>query len=199
MFTGIIAAIGTVTAMEKSGMDLTVTLATGKLDLSDTAPGDSIAVNGVCLTVTEMTDDGFSTDVSTETLSCTTFASLQIGDRINLEKALQLSDRLGGHIVSGHVDGIGIVNGFQDEGRSVRYQIGYPPALRRYLCRKGSVCVDGVSLTINEVTSTAIELNIIPHTMTETIFGDYRKGTEVNLEIDIIARYLESLHTSGGQ
>ena len=196
MFTGIIEATGTIRSIEEKGADKRLVVDTGKLDLSDVSPGDSICVNGVCVTVIELLESGFATDVSTETLSCTTFAGLRPGSRVNLEKAMQLTDRLGGHIVSGHVDGVGRVVSMHDDGRSTRYDIEAPVELARYICKKGSVCVDGVSLTVNELKKNHFGVNIIPHTRQETIFADYRENTPVNLEVDVIARYLERLHNS---
>ena len=193
MFSGIIEVVGTIRQIETINTDKRFTIETGKLDLSDLAAGDSICVNGVCLTAVEICKDGFVTDVSTETLSCTTFDILEISDQVNLEKALKLGDRLSGHIVSGHVDGVGKIKSFHADARSTQYQIDMPASLNRYLCRKGSICVDGVSLTVNDVDESSFTVNIIPHTLDETIFSSYRQETEVNLEIDMIARYLEGL------
>ena len=193
MFTGIIAATGSILAIEDRGADKRFAIDTGKLDLSDVNIGDSISVNGTCLTVIELQENGFRTDLSTETLTVTTFAAAAVGTRVNLEKALMLGDRLGGHIVSGHVDGIGIITDFHEDARSLRYEIAMPAELNRYLCKKGSICIDGVSLTVNDVVANAFFVNIIPHTMDETIFSTYKKGTQVNLEVDLIARYLEGL------
>jgi riboflavin synthase len=193
MFTGIIAATGSILDIEDRGADKRFTIDTGKLDLSDVNIGDSISVNGTCLTVIELQESGFSTDLSTETLAVTTFAAAAVSSRVNLEKAMMLSDRLGGHIVSGHVDGIGVVTDFYEDARSLRYEIGIPADLNRYLCKKGSICIDGVSLTVNDVAANAFFVNIIPHTMDETIFSTYQKGTQLNLEVDLIARYLEGL------
>jgi riboflavin synthase len=193
MFTGIIAATGSILAIEDRGEDKRFSINTGKLDMSDVNIGDSISVNGTCLTVVELQANGFSTDLSTETLNVTTFAAAVKGSRVNLEKALMLNDRLGGHIVSGHVDGIGLITDFHEDARSLRYEIALPAELNRYLCKKGSICIDGVSLTVNDVASNAFFVNIIPHTMEETIFSSYEKDTQVNLEVDLIARYLEGL------
>jgi len=193
MFTGIIAATGSIQAIEDRGADRRFTVNSGKLDLGDVKIGDSISVNGTCLTVVELLDGAFRTDLSTETLAVTTFATAVEGSRVNLEKALMLSDRLGGHIVSGHVDGIGVICDFHEDARSIRYEIGIPAALNRYLCKKGSICIDGVSLTVNDVATNVFYVNIIPHTMDETIFPGYGKDTQVNLEVDLIARYLEGL------
>ncbi len=193
MFTGIIAATGTISVIEERGADKRFTINTGKLDLADVSIGDSISVNGTCLTATELVEDGFSTDLSTETLAVTTFGLMTSGTRVNLEKAMMLSDRLGGHIVSGHVDGVGVITDFYEDARSLRYEISMPPELNRYLCKKGSVCIDGVSLTVNDVVANSFFVNIIPHTLEETIFSTYEKATKVNLEVDLIARYLEGL------
>lgn len=196
MFTGIIAAIGMIDQIESPGSDKRIHINAGKLDLSDVKVGDSICINGVCLTAVELSPNGFIVDVSVETLSCTTFNYLQPGDRVNLEKALQLSDRLDGHIVMGHTDGVGSIRGQERDARSTRYTIEAPEELMPYLCKKGSVCVDGVSLTVNDVNKNSFSVNIIPHTMDETIFSTYETGTRVNLEIDVIARYLEKLNSS---
>jgi riboflavin synthase len=193
MFTGIIEATGVIRRMQSHNGDMRLEIRTGKLDLSDVAPGDSIAVNGVCLTAVELPGDGFSADVSNETLSLTTLGNLQAGSPVNLEKALTLSRRLGGHLVSGHVDGIGTVIERYGDARSERFVIEAPAALARYIAHKGSICVDGTSLTVNRVDGARFELNIVPHTLRETIMGSYAAGSEVNLEVDLIARYLERL------
>jgi riboflavin synthase len=193
MFTGIIQAIGTISALEPKGGDMRLRIATGKLDLTDVQLGDSIAVNGVCLTVIEQPGDGFKADVSGETLACTTVGELRTGDKVNLEKALTPTTRLGGHLVSGHVDGVGTVAARWEDGRSVRFRIRAPDDLARYIAAKGSICVDGISLTVNAVDGAEFELNIVPHTLQETTMGGFDVGTRVNLEVDIIARYLERL------
>ena len=193
MFTGIIQAVGKVVAMQPSGGDLRLRIDTGKLALDDVALGDSICTNGVCLTVIELPGDGYWADVSVETLNFTTLGRLQPGARVNLEKALTPASRLGGHIVSGHVDGVGEVVSLQEDARSIRVAVEAPAALAKYIAHKGSICVDGTSLTVNAVSGAGFELNIIPQTMAETIFGEYRPGTRVNLEVDVIARYLERL------
>ncbi len=193
MFTGIIQALGKVAAIEPQGGDRRLHIATGKLDLATTKIGDSIAVSGVCLTAVQLADEGFWADVSAETLSCTTCADLQVGAVVNLEKALTPSTALGGHLVSGHVDGVGQVIERHDDARSVRLRIAAPAALARYIAAKGSICVDGVSLTVNTVEGAEFELNIVPHTLQETTLGEYAPGRRVNLEVDIIARYLERL------
>lgn len=193
MFTGIIQAIGSISAIEPGDGDTRLRIQTGKLDLADVQLGDSIAVNGVCLTAVELPGDGFWADVSQESLEKTTLARLQLKQRVNLEKALTPSTRLGGHLVSGHVDGIGEVIARKPAARSVQFSIRAPDALARYIAHKGSICVDGTSLTVNAVSGAVFELNIVPHTLQETIMEAYQPGTRVNLEVDLIARYLERL------
>ena len=193
MFTGIIQSVGEVAVIEPKGEDARIRVLTNKLDLDDVQLGDSIAVNGVCLTAVELSGDGFWADVSGETLSVTTFKSLGIGTKANLEKAITPSTRLGGHLVSGHVDGIGKVVERYNDGRSVRFHIQTPDDMAKYVAEKGSICVDGISLTVNAVKGAVFELNIVPHTLQETTMGQFKVGTEVNLEVDIIARYLERL------
>ena len=195
MFTGIIEAIGKIELIENIGSDKRFVISSDSLNLSDVQRGDSISVNGVCLTVVDLQEKGFSTDVSVETLSCTTFNELVSGDQLNLEKALQLSSRLSGHMVSGHVDGKGIIQKKLADARSERFEINYPAELGKYICKKGSICIDGVSLTVNEVEPSYFSVNIIPHTNDETIFSEYTEGRQVNLEVDIVARYIESLMT----
>lgn len=193
MFTGIIQAVGEIAAMEPSGGDLRLRVHTGKLPLDDVALGDSIATNGVCLTVTGLPGDGYWADVSVETLDFTTLGNLTPGASVNLEKALTPESRLGGHIVSGHVDGVGEVVSLGEDARSWRFVFRAPDNLAKYIAHKGSICVDGTSLTVNAVNGAEFELNIIPQTMAETVFGDYKPGSKVNLEVDVIARYLERL------
>lgn len=193
MFTGIIQAVGTVVAMQARGGDLRLRIHAGKLPLADVALGDSICTNGVCLTVTELPGDGYWADVSVETLNFTTLGALKPGALVNLEKSLTPQSRLGGHIVSGHVDGVGEVVSLGQDARSIRVVIQAPDALARYIAHKGSICVDGTSLTVNAVNGAKFDLNIIPQTMAETVFGQYRPGSRVNLEVDVIARYLERL------
>ncbi len=193
MFTGIIAAIGQVGSVQPSEGDLRLNIATQKWDLSDVKLGDSIAVNGVCLTVVEMTSSQLSFDVSKESLDRTSLGLAIAGSKVNLEKALAVGDRLGGHMVSGHVDGLGKVLQMETSARSVCFRVEVPPVLERYIAEKGSVCIDGVSLTVNNIGQGWFEVNIIPHTMQETIISDYKVGTQVNLEVDLIARYLERL------
>ncbi|MET0084390.1 MAG: riboflavin synthase [Sedimenticola sp.] len=193
MFTGIIQAVGRIAGMQQRGGDMRLHIATGKLDLADVQLGDSIATNGVCLTVVELPGDGYVADVSRETLELSTLASLQPGSAVNLEKALTLSTPLGGHLVSGHVDGQGQVLERRDDARSVRFRIEVPAELARYIAHKGSICVDGASLTVNSVNGNQFELNIVPHTLEETIMTSYAPGSRVNLEVDLVARYLERL------
>jgi len=207
MFTGIIESIGKIAKMEKRGGDVRLHIATGKLDLSDVALGDSIAVNGVCLTAVVLPGDGFVADVSNETLSLTSLGQLSTGSPVNLEKALTMSTRLGGHLVSGHVDGLGEVVAKSEDARSIRFTVKAPDELAKYIAHKGSITVDGTSLTVNAVSGAEFELNIVPHTSQETIMSEYEVGRTVNLEVDLVARYLERLllgdkaadaHTEGG-
>lgn len=193
MFTGIIESIGTISAAEQKTGDLKLTISTGKLDMSDVQLGDSIAVNGVCLTAIDFGSDYFVADVSNETIEKSATGKLQQGSAVNLEKALTPTTRLGGHLVSGHVDGVGKVISRDEDARSVRFVIKTPNELAKYIAQKGSITVDGVSLTVNGVSGAEFELNIVPHTLQETIINDYQPGTEVNLEVDLIARYLERL------
>ncbi len=199
MFTGIIEAKGKVLAKQAQGGDLKVSLETGALDLSDVKLGDSIAVNGVCLTVIELQADGFSADISNETLAYTRWSDINLGDSVNLEKALTPTTRLGGHLVSGHVDGIGQVVERQEDARSIRLKVQAPTELARYIAHKGSITVDGVSLTVNAVNGEVFELNIVPHTAKETILYGYGPGQNVHLEVDLIARYLERLISGQAQ
>ncbi|MGW8247068.1 MAG: riboflavin synthase [Acidiferrobacterales bacterium] len=197
MFTGIIEAVGTVTSCKHSGDDMQLVIDTCNLGTGDVILGDSIAVNGVCLTVVALDGSQFSADVSAETLAHTTLGKCKAGQRVNLEKALTPSSRLGGHLVSGHVDGVGVVRNRNSDGRSERFRIEAPQNLARYIARKGSICVDGISLTVNKVDANAFELNIVPHTLANTTMSDFVEGTEVNLEVDIIARYLERMLLAG--
>jgi riboflavin synthase len=193
MFTGIISAVGKIVQLEERQGDKRLNINTGNLGLDDVRLGDSIACNGVCLTAVEITEQGFIADVSVETLSLTTVGNWDMGSPINLEKAMQASDRFGGHIVSGHVDGIGEVISLHEDARSWRFRMRAPAELARYIAHKGSITVDGISLTVNHVDGAEFELNIVPHTMVNTIMGHYQQGTKVNLEVDLIARYLERL------
>jgi riboflavin synthase len=193
MFTGIILSIGTIAHIESKGGDWRLTIATGKLPLADAKLGDSIAVSGVCLTAVEISDGRFSADVSRETLSRTTLGGLKPGSRVNLELALTPTTRLGGHIVSGHVDGVGEVLSRSADARSWRFGIAAPANLAKYIAEKGSICVDGVSLTVNGVDGARFDLNIVPHTLAETTMEEFQPGRKVNLEVDLLARYLERL------
>jgi len=193
VFTGIIEAIGTIRALSPKGGDVRVYVETGKLDLADVKLGDSIAVNGVCLTAVELPGDGFWADVSRETLARTAFIDLKTGSKVNLEKALTPSSRLGGHLVSGHVDGVGEILKREDNARAIQFTVRAPRELAKYIALKGSITVDGTSLTVNAVNGAEFELTIVPHTLVETIMADYRPGRQVNLEVDLLARYLERL------
>ncbi|MBM7334597.1 MAG: riboflavin synthase [Alcanivorax sp.] len=194
MFTGIIEAQGHIAALLPDNGDVTLRIQSAELDFGDVKLGDSIAVNGVCLTVTALSGgDSFSADVSGETLSLTSLKQLKAGSRVNLEKAMTPSTRMGGHLVSGHVDGLGTVRSLTRDARSVRIDIEAPAELARYIAQKGSITVDGISLTVNSVDGAVFSLNIIPHTQQVTTIQDWAVGTPVNLEVDIIARYLERL------
>ncbi|MDG1693458.1 MAG: riboflavin synthase [Porticoccaceae bacterium] len=193
MFTGIISAIGKITELEHRQGDVRVSIYAPKLGFDDVQLGDSIACNGVCLTAVELIDQGFIADVSVETLSLTTIEHWKVDTGINLEKAMQASDRFGGHIVSGHVDGIGEVVSLHEDARSWRFTLRAPANLAKYIAQKGSITVDGTSLTVNAVKGAEFEMNIVPHTMIHTVISDYKVGTKVNLEVDLIARYLERL------
>lgn len=193
MFTGIIQSVGRIESIEDKGGDARIWIETGELDMSDVQLGDSIAMNGVCLTAIELHDNAYCADVSGESLSLTSLKLLSVGSRVNLEKALTLQTRLGGHLVSGHVDGLGKVVSRSDDARSVRFVIEAPASLAKYIAMKGSITVDGVSLTVNKVDGRTFELNIVPHTLQQTIMGEYQQGSEVNLEVDLLARYLERL------
>lgn len=193
MFTGIIEAVGHIERTESKGKDLALKINTGSLDLSDVKLGDSIAVNGVCLTVVELGAQSFLADVSAESLVHTNIGEFQAGTRVNLEKALTLSTRLGGHLVSGHVDGIGVIVSDSNDGRSLRLDVEYPQELAKFIAEKGSITVDGTSLTVTHLNQNTFGLNIVPHTQGETIILDYKKGQKVHLEVDLIARYTERL------
>lgn len=193
MFTGIIQAIGEIKRVEQRQGDVRLTVATHDLDLSDAKLGDSIAVNGVCLTAIELTPGQFVADVSNETLSTTTMGRIKAGLAVNLECALQAQTRLGGHLVSGHVDGVGQVLEKKADARSVRFTFSVPPELARYVAQKGSICIDGISLTVNSVDDVSFSVNIVPHTLDKSSLGKTHVGDWVNLEVDVIARYLERL------
>lgn len=204
MFTGIIQSVGTLAAREARGGDARLRIAFGTLP-RDAAAGDgirlgeSIAVNGCCLTVAAFDGDGFEADASNETLALTTLGTLPLGAAVNLERALRASDRLGGHLVSGHVDGTGRVLAIADDGRAQRWRFALPPALARYVAHKGSVCVDGTSLTVNAVDGDAFEVALVPHTLAHTAFARAKAGDPVNIEVDQVARYLERLLAARGE
>lgn len=200
MFTGIVEATGVIGGIESpgDGDDRRLQVESEVFAASPVALGDSVAVDGVCLTTTQVTDTGFHADVSAETLSCTTLGTLDVGRRVNLERSLTLATPLGGHLVSGHVDGTGEVLARREEARSVRMEIGMPSELARYVAVKGSICVDGVSLTVNDVDRDRFGVNIVPHTLQVTTLGDYAVGRAVNLEVDLLARYLERLLQARG-
>ena len=219
--------MGNITVLESRDADVRAHIAAGKLDLAGAQVGDSIAVNGVCLTATSFADGGFWVDISGETLARTTFGEIRVGSKVNLEQSLTPTTRLGGHLVSGHVDGIGTVVSCWDQGRSLRFVIQAPSTLAKYIAKKGSICVDGVSLTVNQVNDACaahgfasvgrsrhpasgdtcasmhgvggmmpevtFDLNIVPHTLQETTLSEWVAGSRVNLEVDILARYLERL------
>jgi len=193
MFTGIIQAVGSIQSCEKRGGDVYLTINTGSLDMASVSLGDRIAVNGVCLTAVEYSANSFSADVSGESLSRTTLGDLKTESKVNLEMAVTPTTHLGGHLVSGHVDGVGEVVKRWNDARSERFIIKVPDNLAKYIAEKGSVCVDGISLTVNGVAGCEFELNIVPHTLDATTMGDFKVGQQVNLEVDIIARYLERL------
>ena len=199
MFTGIIHAIGRIAAIDSIGADRRYRIEAGALDLSDVANGDSIAVGGVCLTALDIGSRQFSADVSVETLRLTTLGDAVVGNHVNLEKALRLADRLGGHLVSGHVDATGKVIAISDDGRSQRWIFEVPKRIAKYIAQKGSICIDGVSLTVNEVDGARFGVNLIPHTQTVTTFGERLVGDAVNIEVDLIARYAERLATAGSE
>lgn len=196
MFTGIVQATGKIEVVDLQAGEACIRFSCGELQTSSLAPGDSIAVNGVCLTIRDISGGNITVDVSAQTLSCTTLATIQQGAHINLEKSLLPTTPLSGHFVSGHVDGVGVINSIIDEGGSVRMRIAIPARLARYIAMKGSVCVDGVSLTVNQIQDLEFDVNIIPHTREVTILDEYEVGTRVNIEVDIIARYLERLLNS---
>jgi riboflavin synthase len=193
MFTGIIQSVGKVTRLDRRGSDLRIVVDIGKLPGDQIGIGDSIAVNGVCLTAVQIAGNTFTADVSNETISCTTFDEIGVGVPVNLELSLTPSTRMGGHIVSGHVDGVGEVLGKSEDGRSVRFRISLPRELARYVAGKGSIAVDGISLTVNQADADFFEVNIVPHTLAETTLGTAEVGQRVNLEVDLLARYLERL------
>jgi len=193
MFTGIIQAKGRVKDVTHSDKGAVFVFDTDSLDMSSVSIGDSIAVNGVCLTVIDFCDSNFSVDVSQETLDCSIFDKLQKGQNVNLEKSLRLNQGIDGHLVSGHVDGIGKVDSIYAEGESTRINILIGQSLEKYVAKKGSICINGVSLTVNSIENNIVGVNIVPHTCAVTTFGELEVGARVNIEIDIIARHLEKL------
>jgi riboflavin synthase len=193
MFTGIIEAVGEIVVCEARGGDVRLRVKTNGLDLAGVQLGDSIATNGVCLTVVALPGDGYVADVSSESLAMTSICDWSAGTPVNLERALTPDSRLGGHLVSGHVDDVGEVVSRCPDARSERFRIRAPKALAKYIAHKGSITVDGTSLTVNKVEGAEFELNIVPHTLEHTVMGTYQPGTRVNLEVDVIARYLERL------
>ncbi|MCU7963653.1 riboflavin synthase [Shewanella sp. SW32] len=199
MFTGIIEAVGALRKLERKGDDIRLTVASGKLDLNDVRLGDSIATNGVCLTVVQQLADGYVADVSAETVSLTGFANYKVGTKVNLEKAVTPTTRLGGHMVSGHVDGIAVVEQRLVRGQAIEFWLAAPAELGRYIAHKGSITIDGVSLTVNEVDGSRFRLTIVPHTAGETTLIDLQAGDKVNIEVDLIARYLERLMNYDGK
>ena len=193
MFTGIVQDIGRVVSREARGGDVRLLIAFDRLDPSGINVGDSICVQGCCLTAVELRDRSFAADVSRESLSLTTLGDLTAGSRVNLEPSLKAGDALGGHLVSGHVDGIGEIAALSGDARSTRVEISVPSTLARYIARKGSVTIDGVSLTVNEVQGAKFGINLIPHTQAVTTLGAIRTGARVNVEVDQIARYVERI------
>ena len=193
MFTGLVAGVGRLAARELRGGDARLVVEVGSLPFDDVVPGESIAVNGCCLTVVDFDAATFAVDASNETLALTTLGRLPIGAPLNLERAMLPTDRLGGHLVSGHVDGLAVAESFAEDARAVRWRFAAPAALLRYIAHKGSVCVDGVSLTVNAVDDTGFEVALIPHTVAHTAFHALRVGDAVNIEIDLLARYVERL------
>ncbi|EKO3407908.1 riboflavin synthase [Vibrio fluvialis] len=197
MFTGIVEAVGTLTAITPKGEDITISVDAGKLDMGDVKLGDSIATNGVCLTVVEFNSHSYSADLSLETLKKSGFANYKVGDKVNLEKAMLPTTRFGGHIVSGHVDGVGEIVERNPVGRAIELWVAMPAELSKYVAEKGSITVDGISLTVNDLRKNAFKLTIVPHTTQETTIDHFQVGRKVNLEVDVLARYLERLLSGG--
>lgn len=193
MFTGIVEAVGTLAAITPKGEDISITVNADKLDMSDVNLGDSIATNGVCLTVVKFDACSYTADLSLETLKKTGFAQYQAGDKVNLEKAMLPTTRFGGHIVSGHVDGVGEIVERNHVGRSIEFWVNMPADIAKYVAQKGSITVDGISLTVNDLRKNAFKLTIVPHTSEETTIDDFLVGRKVNLEVDVLARYMERL------
>ena len=199
MFTGIIEGVGRLATREARGGDARLRIEAGTLPFDNVRLGESIAVNGTCLTVVAFDADGFEADASTETLALTTLGALPAGAAVNLERAMRPDDRLGGHLVSGHVDGMGTVESVTDDARAQRWRFTAPAGVLRYVARKGSICVDGVSLTVNAVDADGFEVALVPHTVAHTAFATTRPGDPVNLEVDLVARYVERLLATGEQ
>ena len=193
MFTGIIQGIGNISKIDSNGPDSRIVVKAGRMKLDDVKIGDSISVNGVCLSITEKTKDSFSSDLSSETLSLTTFIEMRANSKVNLEKAMNFSSRVNGHLIAGHVDGVGVIKEMKNDGRSILILIEFPEELEKYISKKGSIAVDGVSLTINGTKENTFSINIIPYTLSGSIISEYNIGTKVNIEVDLIARYLEKL------
>ena len=193
MFTGIIQAIGSIQEVHSSDNGVVLKINSNNLDISDSKIGESIAVNGVCLTATQVSDNSFTADVSNETINCTTLSDLLIGDSVNLEKSLRINQGIDGHLVSGHVDGIGKVQSINKDGDSSRIKILVEDDIIKYIAKKGSICINGVSLTVNSVEDNIFDVNIVPHTFSVTTLRNLSVGSNVNLEIDLIARYVERL------
>jgi len=193
MFTGIITHIGTISQITDTGQDKILTITCPDLIAEGIKQGDSIATNGICLTVTEHTKDTFTAQASQETINCTTLGTWQTNEKINLEPALRAADRMGGHIVTGHIDGIATIQKCQPKGDSINYKIQAPLKWRNYIAAKGSICLDGISLTVNTIKGNTFEINIIPHTLNNTIINTWQNDTKINLEIDILARYMARL------
>ena len=193
MFTGIIQTIGNISKIDSNGPDSRIVFKAGRMKLDDVKIGDSVSVNGVCLSITEKTKDSFSSDLSSETLSLTTFIEMRANSKVNLEKAMSFSSRVNGHFIAGHVDGVGVIKEMKNDGRSILILIEFPEELDKYISKKGSIAVDGVSLTINGTKENTFSINIIPHTLSGSIISEYNIGTKVNIEVDLIARYLEKL------
>ena len=193
MFTGIIQAQGSIQEISTSSEGVQLKINSNELNLLDSKVGDSIAVDGVCLTATRLSENWFSADVSNETMSCTTFSELQQGQNVNLEKSLRLNQGIDGHLVSGHVDGVGSVDSIDKDGESVRIKIEVKSDIIKYIAKKGSICVNGVSLTVNSVEDNIFDVNIVPHTFSVTTLGELKPNSNVNLEIDQVARYVERL------
>ena len=194
MFTGIIQAIGSIQEFRSSDNGANLKINSNTLDISDSKIGDSIAVNGVCLTVTQISGECFAADVSNETINCTTFSGLSQGENVNLEKSLRLNQGVDGHLVSGHVDGVGTIHSINKDGDSFRFKILVESDIIKYIAKKGSICINGVSLTVNSVEDNIFDVNIVPHTFSVTTLRDLSTESNVNLEIDLIARYVEQLN-----